>query len=101
MPDAADVQPPPPRIASGRSRAREEVLELRDVFGDGLGWTRWKRGASATSTSGREHVLRQREHDRAGPPAHAVENARARSSGMRSGRSIWATHFAIGPNMRR
>ena len=37
----------------------------------------------------------------AGRPAHAVENARATYSGMRSVRSICATHFVIGPNMRR
>jgi len=36
-----------------------------------------------------------------GRPAHAVENARATYSGTRSTRSICATHFAIGPNMRR
>ena len=36
-----------------------------------------------------------------GRPAHAVVNARATYSGIRSARSIWATHFAICPNTRR
>ena len=48
----------------------------------------------------REHVLGQREHDRAGPPDTESEIASATCSGMRSAASTSHAAFAIPPNTR-
>ena len=90
------VQPPPPTIASGRSAAASSS-RMRARSAAARRGCRARHGRRVGRVGHlRQHVLGQRQHDRAraGPPT-AVANARATSSGMRSGRSISNTHLAM------
>ena len=67
----------------------------------GLGCTTWNAGASGASLEAASMSSGSASTTGPGRPAQAVVNARATSSGIRSTRSICATHLLKGPNIRR
>ena len=73
---ARSVQPAPPRIAIGRSALHSIFCSSAICASPGQIGVGATRGASATSARLDEHVLRQRDHDRARPSLHGdVERA--------------------------
>ena len=75
--EACVVQPAPPRIANGRSAPASSVRRRLDVGGSRARLHDAERRCVRRFRLLREHVLRQREHDRAGP-AGAGDRVRAR-----------------------